>query len=174
MSEGKGYKKSRTNSTAGRTVYSRQVLKIFGMRFEWLSDLISFDYMRRWQIRTPWGCARLHHILRSDNDRHFHDHPMSFASLILWGGYIEHTPSRDPRVCRAGSMVFRRAEDPHFLKLRGKSAWTFLLTGPFRRDWGFHTEDGWIIARDYDAYLEKKRQQAGAPYRAMAIVGGGS
>ena len=113
--------------------------------------------MRRWRFIAPWKCLRIHHILRSDSDRHFHDHPMDFTSLVLWGGYIEYTPNAMPRTCRPGTIVRRKAEDLHYLKLIGKSAWTILFTGPFRREWGFQTEDGWIRASEYDAYIEQKR-----------------
>lgn len=35
----------------------------------------------------------IHCFHRSDNDRHYHDHPWNFISLILKGSYIEHFPS---------------------------------------------------------------------------------
>jgi len=141
------------SETAGRTIYHNWRLGDWG----YTSDLIAHDYMRRWILRTPWKIFRLHHILRSDADRHFHDHPMDFTSFILAGGYVEYTPNNPPRVCYPGDVVRRKAEDLHFLKLRGTSAWTFLITGPYRRSWGFQTEDGWIAASEYDDYLAKKR-----------------
>lgn len=57
------------------------------------------DYMHRWILRTPWGTLRLHHILRSDDDRHLHDHPFDFTSFLLTGGYLEITDTfSNPRV----------------------------------------------------------------------------
>lgn len=38
----------------------------------------------------PWLALRLHHIRSSDHGGVFHDHPWSFFSLILRGGYFEH------------------------------------------------------------------------------------
>src|SRR5579859_1618768 len=35
------------------------------------------------------GRIYLHHFLSSDHDKSLHDHPWSFASLILWPGYRE-------------------------------------------------------------------------------------
>lgn len=147
------------SETAGRTIYHKWQFGDWG----YTSDLIAHDYMRRWILRTPWKIYRLHHILRSDADRHFHDHPMDFTSIILWGGYVEHTPNNPPRECRPGDVVHRRAEDLHFLKLRGRSAWTVLIAGKYRRPWGFQTEDGWVEANDYDAYLAKKRASGQPP-----------
>lgn len=143
----------RSGETAGRKIY--RYWKWRG--FSYKSDLIAHDYMRRWVIETPLFMLRLHHILRGDSREHFHDHPMSFLSLILWGGYVEHTP-KGSRTCRLGNLVFRRAEDLHYLELIGKSAWTLLVTGRYRRSWGFHTEDGFVVAGEYDAWLERRER----------------
>jgi len=54
-------------------------------------------YMERWWLFKPRSWlpfrTRIHHILRSDNDRHLHDHPSDFWTLILRGGYWEHVPA---------------------------------------------------------------------------------
>ena len=52
------------------------------------------DYMNRyWVLKPRWwtfGCSiRVHQILRSDDDRHLHDHPWAFMTVILRGGYTE-------------------------------------------------------------------------------------
>jgi len=101
---------------------------------------------------------RLHEILRSDNDRHLHDHPFDYTTLILEGGYFEETPvdPRDPAGLRQtewhapGSVITRRATDAHRLVIpEGKTCTTLFMTGPRWREWGFHTEDGWVHWRPY-------------------------
>ena len=48
-------------------------------------------YLVRWSLDAGrFGSVKLHHILRSDDDRDLHDHPWSFVSVILRGGYWEH------------------------------------------------------------------------------------
>lgn len=143
--------------TEGRVVFSRWRVDLCGHTLEWISDLIGTDYMRRWQLRLPWCTLRLHHILRSDDDRDFHDHPMDFISLILSGGYIEHTPDGDQRRYLPGDLNRRKAEDLHRLELPDGPVWTFVLAKPFRRVWGFTTEDGWIAADEYDNYKRGKQ-----------------
>ena len=115
------------------------------------------DYMHRWILRTPWFTLRLHHILRSDAGRDFHDHPFSFVSLILWGGYIEHRPpclcgtGAPDTLCRRfgpGSIVRRRAADLHRLELAAP-AWTFVIATPYFRKWGFQTKAGWVPFDEY-------------------------
>lgn len=48
-------------------------------------------YLTRFTLIDLFGCAAYLHIFhRSDADEH-HDHPWSFASVILWRGYNEET-----------------------------------------------------------------------------------
>jgi hypothetical protein len=140
-----------TNSdkTSGYKLFRKVEWRGFGYR----SDLISGDYMRRWVIKTPWFLLRLHHIMRGDSDRHFHDHPFDFSSFILKGGYVEHTPHKLPRIFRPGSVNTKRAEELHYLKLLDGPTWTVLVTSPYYRDRGFATEEGWVKADQYDAWL---------------------
>lgn len=149
--------------TEGRVVYRHW--RLFGCEF--LSDLIAHDYMRRWILRTPLGMVRVHHILRSDQDRHFHDHPMDFTSVILSGGYVEHRPGRRPCRWEPGDIVTRRAEDLHRIELLGRSAWTLVFASPYRRVWGFQTEDGWVPASAYD--LWKKWRDTKLRMRVVAV-----
>lgn len=118
-------------------------------------------YMHRWILRTPWFTVRIHHILSSDHDRDFHDHPFSFMSLILRGGYGEHRPTGAFQIYKAGSVVYRRAEDFHRLTLIDDSAWTLVVTGPYRRPWGFLVDTTWIGERDY--FRLRRRMAEGRP-----------
>ncbi len=133
--------------------------------------LPSVLYMRRWRlVDTRWGGIRVHNIVRSDGDREFHDHPFSFVSFILKGGYVE---TRDepglPRAYRRGSILYRKAETLHRLTLMEHDetevdvpAWTFVVTGPRRREWGFMTEHGWIPWTEHVALREGQGEAAGA------------
>lgn len=121
-------------------------------------------YMRRWILWSPFGTARVHNILRSDDGRDFHDHPFSFVSIILRGGYIEHRPGcvcgtwAEPFAaitpCRhygPGSIVRRRAEDLHRLELLSGSAWTLVFSTRYFRAWGFKLGDGtWVPHAKYN------------------------
>jgi hypothetical protein len=121
--------------------------------------------MDRWILETRWGTVRLHRINRSDDDRALHDHPWQFWSLILWGSYTEVLPSDhdDARAAGVGpknflgpfvlrrrrwlSLAFRRAEDAHRI-IVDQPVWTFVVTGPRSRRWGFYTQTGWVYWRE--------------------------
>ncbi len=107
----------------------------------------------------PYIGARVHHILRSDNDRHFHDHPWPFVTIILRGGYFEQRPTLNARgqvigITETwhgpGSVLFRRARDLHKLVLpAGRTAWTLFCTGPKSQTWGFLVDGRKVPWREY-------------------------
>lgn len=131
-------------------------------------------YLRRFYIirKGPFKLF-LHFINRSDNDRHMHDHPWDFSSLILSGGYMEELPPWFPRVIRNTmfikapntfsyrkakpfSIVKNKAEHLHRVQLHYKEdgtlipAWTLVHAGEARRVWGFLDDNGW---KDWRTYL---------------------
>ncbi len=103
--------------------------------------------------------ARVHHILRSDNDRHFHDHPWWFVTVILRGGYWEQRPvlnalgyvtDVEERWHGPGSILIRRASDLHRLVLPvGSTTWTLFVMGPKVQTWGFHVDGVKVPWREY-------------------------
>lgn len=83
----------------------------------------------------------LHHLISSDDDRALHDHPWSFITILLTGGYWEHTTTE--RLWRGRfSVLFRPAEWQHRLELE-KPVWTLVIKFRTRRSWGFIMKDGW-------------------------------
>lgn len=103
-------------------------------------------YMERFFLSPQ---MRFHHILLSDPDRDLHDHPWDFVSMILTGSYRETTATGE-HLFETGSVVARTAETAHRLTLQDGPMWTFVATGPVRRRWGFHTEDGWVHWKRYE------------------------
>lgn len=113
-------------------------------------------YLRRWIIfECPLFGIYLHNILLPDDDRHLHDHPWPFASIVLRGYYIEELPGNS-----WGRLVQRlnckRSTDAHRIRLVGSArCWTLVLRGRKCREWGFHTEGGWVEADEYQRRLER-------------------
>lgn len=114
-------------------------------------------------IRTRWFGLYLHHLHTSDEDRALHDHPWTFATVLLSGGYFEHVQEhtyqlRDCRWTRVPctsrywrprfSVLWRPAEFAHRLELVSP-VWTLVLRFRVRRDWGFFTPGGWLHWRAY-------------------------
>lgn len=125
-------------------------------------------YMERWWLLRPsrWLpiSVRVHHIVRPDTDRHFHDHPWPFVTLIMRGSYLEQLPTSQrqaaavdsihsyTRLRSVGSVVCHRATDRHRITRvdRADGAWTlFIMLGGRANRWGFYTEQGKVYWRDY-------------------------
>lgn len=127
------------------------------------------DYLHRYYIflkdrkYSPFNVT-LHKIVRSD-DAIMHDHPWGYMTIVLKGGYWEHTPIfnsegkmfaefqtwRGP-----GSIIRRKAGEYHWLELDETvgPATTLFFMGRQQREWGFlvQTKKGlhrWIKWTDY-------------------------
>lgn len=116
----------------------------------------SLVYLRRLRIlQTPWFMFYLHWIFEPDNDRDPHDHPMSFWSFIVRGGYTEvvyhdlglaaHGPYRR---CLFSLHKMPRTWAHKITDIRPGTV-TLLLGGPRRQKWGFWTAQGWARWEDY-------------------------
>lgn len=115
-------------------------------------------HFRRWAIaETEFFNIYVHNVARSDEEKDPHDHPWSFVSLILKGGYREQVWTKGVMrtvVNTPGHLVIRRTTDFHKLTLLGDSAWTLVLTGPkVHALWGYQTAMGWI---DHVNYRKRK------------------
>ena len=96
-----------------------------------------------------------------------HDHPWSYFTLILAGGYYEWIPQfhddgtmsceirkwRGPghwRICSSNSY--------HRIELKENvTPWTLFMPGPQTREWGFLVKDKWI---HNDSYLYDKQHNS--------------
>lgn len=83
----------------------------------------------------------VHHLMQSDVERALHDHPWSFFTFLVSGGYWEHTVTE--RIWRHRfSLLYRPAEWQHRLELE-KPVWTVVIKFRSHREWGFIMKDGW-------------------------------
>ena len=95
-------------------------------------------YLYRWTFLFFNFSIRIHHWIRSDDKRFFHDHACDFVSVVLRGRYTNVTPEGAIEV-RAGSVWYSRADRRHYLDIPRGGAWTVLSCGRPYRKWGFWT-----------------------------------
>lgn len=104
-------------------------------------------YLERWSMRLPFGCSiKVHHILRPDDDRCQHNHPWSFWTFVLWGGYIEQVAEHN---VRHHMKWLHGAWRPHgfrhrIIELPRGHSWTLILVGKTQSTWGFFTQAGFV------------------------------
>lgn len=121
---------------------------------------------------------RFHIFHRGDQDQDHHDHPSDFWTFPLTP-YVEEYRNKEGqrrwRVVKAFRLHHRKAEFAH----RVLGRWTgdkladgspmiewddgmmasICWFGKYRRQWGFHTRDGWVR---WDIYEGRKRVKARA------------
>lgn len=102
-------------------------------------------YLTRWRlVQVPWFGIYLHAIRKPDGSRDLHDHPWSFLSLVLRGGYVEERNGWMTER-RAGSLALRRTSDVHRVQtLTRTPTWTLLLVGPRTHEWGFYVDGKFV------------------------------
>ena len=120
----------------------------------WRWTITDSEYITRLHlIKTPWFAVCLHWLNKPDPEPYLHDHPVSFLSIILRGGYSETRVMDDEpaKIVKHNWFNFVRAtpKDRHTIILVKPKTLTLALMGPKVREWGFHSENGWILWKDY-------------------------
>ena len=121
---------------------------------------IENPYMLRWCVlpKNRWFNFYIHLMLRSDDDRAYHDHPWPSLSFMMQGWYWEDFPDLPSKRYSAGDAIFREAKHAHMLRMY-EPVVTWFFTGPRVRDWGFILFDGsWMPWREFEERNEKHDQ----------------
>jgi len=130
-------------------------------------------YMLRYWLRRPTtidsphlpaspadlasNAMRIHHILTKDNDRHLHDHPWQFRSIILSGWYREERllPSGELQMFKrsAGDTYTCSRGDYHrILEISEDPLYTLCIIGKKESSWGFLVNGQHIDSHEYLDY----------------------
>lgn len=104
-------------------------------------------YLDRW-ILAEIGPRRLYlHHFRCDDPEAVHNHPRTFVSFLFWGSYEEEFLEADGtlsrRTLRAPNLRRFAPEHAHRIT-RCRGAWSLVLVGRKRQDWGFRSDDSWV------------------------------
>lgn len=125
-------------------------------------------YMERFWVFNSWESKRyvswlpsmrVHHILREDLDRHPHDHPWPWRTIILRGWYWEHRLKifdlllfsvhfRPTGTTAGGSAgTFHRIS-----RVSPGGVWTLFLTWGKPQPWGFYVDGKKVPSKEYPSY----------------------
>lgn len=134
----------------------------------WRWSEVDSEYITRLHIvKTPWFAICLHWLHKPDPEPFLHDHPVTFLSVILRGGYCEwrsqleadglhHTRWRNHSFL---NFIRASSDDRHRIIFVVPDTLTLCLMGPKTREWGFHTPNGWQYWRDYYADQRAAREK---------------
>ena len=111
-------------------------------------------YINRLHVfQCPWFSICLHWIRREDREPYLHDHPVSFFSIILRGGYFE---AREGKVLKPWDYFARRWfnliwwNTQHKIIAVKPGTLTLCFMGPRRNEWGFFTPEGKVSWKEYE------------------------
>jgi hypothetical protein len=149
--------------------------------WRWFDIVINGElYLTRLTLfKTPWFSVKLHWIHKADPDRDLHDHPWSFASLILRGWYKElvcRKPDargeivaqgldlkrfRDEGLCVEERLVrwfnHKDTRGAHRILEVSPKLITLVVTGPKTKEWGFYDEDTFKYT-DWKTYIATQQK----------------
>ena len=114
--------------------------KLFQIRWSEKLGLPQCPYLVRHTFIFLGYSIRIHHWIRSDDKRHFHDHACDFISIILKGKYTNVTPDGKYEV-KAGSIWYAKGDKKHYLDIPKEGAWTLLFCSRPYRKWGFYVNN---------------------------------
>jgi hypothetical protein len=102
---------------------------------------IGWHDLGEWFIRyTVFSCRHftiyLHQLDAPAWHPECHDHPWSFLTVLLSGGYLEQVGGRKYRRL-PGEILFRPAKFSHNVITPYGTSWSLVITGPKKRQWGF-------------------------------------
>ena len=120
----------------------RKFGNLFQIRWKEKLGLPECPYLYRWTLVLFGYTIRLHHWIKSDDRRFFHDHSCDITSIIIKGYYYNVMPDKDGNIDRykVNAWKFRhmKATDKHYLEIPEDGAWTIILCGKPYKKWGFY------------------------------------
>lgn len=97
---------------------------------------------RRTLLSGRLGKVLWHRFVASASDEAHHDHPRSFVTVVLRGGYDDVQPDGTTDRVYAPAIRYRPAKHAHITKVGAKGATTIVVMGPLQREWGFYDAEG--------------------------------
>jgi hypothetical protein len=102
-------------------------------------------YLYRWTFLFFGYSIRLHHWIKSDDRRYFHDHSCDLISIIIKGYYYNVMPDEHGYPVRylATAWRFRKMNvlQRHYLDIPKKGAWTIIFCSRPYHKWGFYVNN---------------------------------
>ena len=152
-------------------------------------------HFKRWRIiETKWFSIYVHAIYKADEDKHKHDHPWNYTSIVLKGRLQEKVKGN--WITEGGINYFpgdvvwkRKAEEFHQISEVGGPRMTIgrkdyapptitlFLTGRRRREWGYDVNGEWFdhiiyrLFKNIRSIMRKKKSESEKVYNRLKKMG---
>jgi hypothetical protein len=114
--------------------------KLFQIRWKEKLGLQECPYLYRWTIIFFGYSIRIHHWIKSDDKRYFHDHSCDLISIVIKGYYYNVTPNGKFKT-KLFVPRYMKATDKHYLDIPKQGAWTIILCSRPYHKWGFYVNN---------------------------------
>lgn len=118
---------------------------VFQFRWKEAMGLPECPYLYRWTLILFGYTFRLHHWIKSDDRRYFHDHACDLISIIIKGHYYNVMPDANGNPVKHLAVAWKprkmKALQRHYLDIPKGGAWTILLCGRPYNKWGFYVDN---------------------------------
>jgi hypothetical protein len=115
-------------------------VKLFQIRWKEKLGRPECPYLHRWVFVAFGFAIRVHHWIRSDDKRFKHNHPWSYLTFVLKGGYTDVFDAYGEerrQTLKTFSLAYRPKTHTHYVEVPKGGCWTVLLTPPPSQKWGF-------------------------------------
>ena len=130
----------------------RKFGKVFQIRWKEALGNLQCPYLYRWTLVVFGYTIRLHHWIKSDDRRYFHDHSCDLISIVIKGQYYNVTPE-GKFLAKAWHPRKMKATQRHYLDIPKEGAWTIILCGKPYHKWGFYVNNHmWRPLRYFHKY----------------------
>jgi hypothetical protein len=125
----------------------RKFGNLFQIRWKENLGLPECPYLVRWTLVLFGYTIRLHHWIKSDDRRFFHDHSCDLISIVIKGHYYNITPHKYNNNWKVASLVKpwhprkMKATQQHYLEIPKEGAWTIILCSRPYKKWGFYVNN---------------------------------
>jgi hypothetical protein len=131
--------------------------KLFQLRWGEKLGFPQCPYLYRWTLILFGFSLRLHHWIKSDDRRFFHDHSCDLISIIIKGRYYNVMPDENGNPVKHLAKSWRprrmKATQRHYLDIPKEGAWTIILCGRPYHKWGFYVNNHkWRPLRYFHKY----------------------
>lgn len=118
----------------------RKFGRFFQIRWKEKLGFPECPYLYRWTLILFGWSIRLHHWIKSDDRRYFHDHSCDLLSIIIKGKYKNVTPEGTFEA-KAWRPRFMKATQKHYLDIPKEGAWTVIFCSRPYHKWGFYVNN---------------------------------
>ena len=116
------------------------------LRWKEKLGLPDYPYLYRWTLIVFGYSIRLHHWIKSDDRRFFHDHSCDLISIVIKGRYKNVICSNEnPALVEVIDVEpwhprKMKATQRHYLDIPKEGAWTIIFCGRPYHKWGFYVK----------------------------------